>query len=561
MPRQLWNQGRVVGLSAYEIYVRQHMADKNKGEPATEVEWLAASIGSGSSMLFKYGPDNTEGLHVVDIPMPENSRLCAASTVIGSLFHGHGHYETDSVWADRIDDYGILVANDAMNHPTGDVLDSQGVPSKIAEDGEDWNRVMEKQLREYVRIVDGNIIQPGRWVDTALDEPAADLQMNTALAPTVRLLVAGPIDEQIEILLTGFTIRSVVSGVSGISGSILNPNHTEDGSFLGPGIFPWSTKIVFSVSTSTLNAFFLDKYRRKIPNTDPNSVIVDDNAIIDMRKTDPQTYYQDNHADAAEPINVDEFHTMGEGASVLTVFQRSELYPPALFGTYVTEEGADALYPLDVVAPGTLKMFSSKHYGDIVDYESTFPASFAMFKDDAAIIAITNRYNTLVPIAKVENIDLDYVEENYGSQSGAGAPEPCQTAEAMVITTGDKKGIALAVGNGAKQWSWGVDAGNFITVGNTSADVGNLTKVRPSSSNITWAGLVQALRNNMSIDVLGNDLKMIKAGMARGGNYIQYGNGLRLYISPTEPTDKDVPVGSIGIGWFDEDDVSSGGSD
>ena len=32
-------------------------------------------------------------------------------------------------------------------------------------------------------------------------------------------------------------------------------------------------------------------------------------------------------------------------------------------------------------------------------------------------------------------------------------------------------------------------------------------------------------------------------------NYITFGNGLRLYISADEPTDSDIPVGSIGIGW------------
>lgn len=32
-------------------------------------------------------------------------------------------------------------------------------------------------------------------------------------------------------------------------------------------------------------------------------------------------------------------------------------------------------------------------------------------------------------------------------------------------------------------------------------------------------------------------------------NYIEFKNGLRLYISSTEPTDTDIPDGSIGVGW------------
>lgn len=34
-------------------------------------------------------------------------------------------------------------------------------------------------------------------------------------------------------------------------------------------------------------------------------------------------------------------------------------------------------------------------------------------------------------------------------------------------------------------------------------------------------------------------------------NYIELKNGLRLYISSTEPTDADIPDGSIGVGWSD----------
>lgn len=32
-------------------------------------------------------------------------------------------------------------------------------------------------------------------------------------------------------------------------------------------------------------------------------------------------------------------------------------------------------------------------------------------------------------------------------------------------------------------------------------------------------------------------------------NYIEMENGLRFYVSGTEPTDDDIPVGSIGVGW------------
>jgi hypothetical protein len=32
-------------------------------------------------------------------------------------------------------------------------------------------------------------------------------------------------------------------------------------------------------------------------------------------------------------------------------------------------------------------------------------------------------------------------------------------------------------------------------------------------------------------------------------DHIQFSNGLRFYVSATEPTDTDIPEGSIGVGW------------
>ena len=53
MPKEIWNEGRVTGLSAYEIYVKQHLVEDPANPPATEREWLSASIAMGSSMLLK----------------------------------------------------------------------------------------------------------------------------------------------------------------------------------------------------------------------------------------------------------------------------------------------------------------------------------------------------------------------------------------------------------------------------------------------------------------------------------------------------------------------------
>ena len=44
MPQEIWQEGRVVGLSAYEIYVKQHLSEYPDIPPATERQWLASNI-------------------------------------------------------------------------------------------------------------------------------------------------------------------------------------------------------------------------------------------------------------------------------------------------------------------------------------------------------------------------------------------------------------------------------------------------------------------------------------------------------------------------------------
>ena len=118
----------------------------------------------------------------------------------------------------------------------------------------------------------------------------------------------------------------------------------------------------------------------------------------------------------------------------------------------------------------------------------------------------------------------------------------------MKTTTGSIEHKALSLENiNGSDYTVSTDNRSNKTIGNTSFDVGSQTKYTPSSSNINWSYLLDALANNRSIDILGDNLKAVKAGLPR--NYVQFPNGLRLYISNTEPTDNDVPVGSIGIGW------------
>ena len=53
MPRQIWNEGRVVGYSAYEVYVKHALSVDPDHEPATEKEWLASMMA-----MFIYASSN-----------------------------------------------------------------------------------------------------------------------------------------------------------------------------------------------------------------------------------------------------------------------------------------------------------------------------------------------------------------------------------------------------------------------------------------------------------------------------------------------------------------------
>ena len=124
----------------------------------------------------------------------------------------------------------------------------------------------------------------------------------------------------------------------------------------------------------------------------------------------------------------------------------------------------------------------------------------------------------------------------------------------MVQTqTGKDKALSLSLSDNltGTQKTISADGSKTVSVGNTSANVGSQAKISPDTSNINFGMLLEALANDKSIDILGQNMKILKAGLPN--NYIQFPNGLRLYISPTQPPTSGVPVGSIGIGWGIDD--------
>ena len=400
MPSTIYNEGRVVGFSAYEIYVRHALCEDPTTTPASELEWLSSSIATGSSMLLKISAETAQevsGHHIINIPLPADSNLAAANTIIGSLFIGEAEVDSDG-WATKVTSYGPLIENNATNPTAGDHSADTTIPpttytSLLSDEYQDM-------LLNYVKVVDGIVVQPGHWSanDQADQPPHKDFSPDLSKRPFVKIYVSDTITDDFYLLLTGFTLRTVLAGISGLNGSTdTDTNFHNNGGFLGPAVFPWANKIVFSVPPAYVNYFIDKRYERAIQNrqssTSPES-FQDSQAVkaipvIDLESTDPATYYtdaaddefksyqmlsvrpgdwstnytkyfkrigstyqpvtgtsapdasgewpQDKYFKVITPsikLDVTDANT-ASGNRVLTIYQRSDLLPPALYATKV----------------------------------------------------------------------------------------------------------------------------------------------------------------------------------------------------------------------------------
>lgn len=542
MARELYNMGRVTGFSAYEIYVKQHASEDPVNPPASEREWLASSLAMGASMLLKIPANTAHGdtdNWVLDIQFPSDTILCAANTIIASFFRGEGVYNGN--WATRVSSYGDLISNTSGSSPNGNLNHGSTIPQGTVDD---WNETEKDTLADYMKIVDGIIIHPGTWLNSSKTPPQKDFAPNMGDYPRIRLHIRGPINNDLQILLTGFTIRTVVKGMTGLDGST-NTTAPQNGDFLGPGQFPWAAKVIFSVPSSYISFFAAGAYKRKLPST-AASKTVKDTAVIDMQTSKPETYYESQHQAARVQVNVDDYTTLGDGTAVLTVYQKSSKFPPAIWGTFVDFKGTNYLNPLDIVAPGSVKMFEDATEEELKEYENLFDGTFSINKNtEDGTIEIIGPDGTLVPAAEVSVQDANYTSPTSDATK----------AKVLVTKTGKLTGLSLSMSSGTSgtQYTIGSDGASNATIGNTSYDKGSQTKLAPSSSNINWAMLLEALANNKAIDVLGDNMKALKSGLNQTFPYIQFKNGLRLYISATEPTpSSSIPVGSIGIGWTED---------
>lgn len=542
MPRQIWNEGRVQGYSAYEIYLKQALSDNPDLQPATEREWLASSIAFGSSMVVKI-PKTSEDTGYLDIPLPENSKLCAANVIFANLFLGECEYDANSHFAKRVINYGFCISNTLNFHP-----DKNGTEIPTTDDDISLDSVL-LHSEAYNKIIDGVVIQPGRWEETGDDDGQyMDLSPDMSKSPFIRIFYSGKIESTIQIMLTGFTIRSVISGVCGIDGSY-NATSPQDGTFLGPAQFPWAAKIIFSQSTATSISLNMSNYIRKIQGEKAVSKLRG-KSLVDMETCDPSIFYSSKQPDAKIDFDSCNLDSPDGKGNILTIHSKSEKYSPAIYATRYDPDKEKSLSPFNVVGKGAVQMFDdSTSDADMKGYEKTYPGTFALRRKDDGSVETLNENNDVIPVARIDHKELSYTNLVTDDKKAKG----------VVTSVGNKKSLSVSLSGDDtdSQLTIGDDGTSNVSIGSTSFNKGAMNKLSPSSSNITPAYILEAIENNKSIDILGDRMKALKAGLAKetpAGNvgYIQLPNGLRLYISATKPTATDVPIGSIGIGWTEE---------
>ena len=578
--KKIWNEGRVVGYSAYEVYVKQAMANDLDSVPASEREWLASSLAMGSSMIVKINKFTDtvrdDKYTFIEIPMPNNTRLAGANTLLASFFDGK--CEFNGQFATKVTEFSPLAQNDENASPTQNFNSSS--PSSSFPHKEHLNYTDEQldMLKGYMQIVDGVYIHSGTFKNNTNKPPEKDFAVNLKDTGRLRFTVKGMLKTDVHVLITGFTIRAVLNGVSGTDTSV-NTESPQDGDFLGPAVFPWASKLVFSVPSSFISYFQTGLYQRKI-ETDLQSEVVTHTPIIDMKSksgaagnTTPklnapvaENYYKtaitetDNFLFKGTGLEgkkktrildtVDVANSLGDGTAVLTVYQKKAIYPPALYSTFVSTKGENYLHPVDIVAPGSVKVFNNATQQALVEYETEFPGTTSINRKSDGTLQVLNENNRIVSIADIryENITNNPNEFQTPHKTYSGSEIP----KVIRITSGVKSTYALSLATNKDITT----TPELKSISSIPDNVLHLNKTN-SEDNISWSSLIAALNDNLAIDLLGDRLKSAKYTLTRQksveeGPYLSFGpqgHELRLYISDVQPDPADIPVGSIGIGW------------
>jgi len=604
MAQEIYNEGRVVGLSAFEIFLKDALSrGVNPNDVPNEQQWLASMIGMGNSMILQIPGNTTAGVH--DFELPSDCKLSSAGVIVASPFLGECDFSDSSSWAKKVNSYGPLILNNDSYSPEGAT-----VPY-----GSTYSANIKNIVSEFIKITDGIVYtKNANWIPTASEVPKKDIDPNlNESTAVVRLYINSDITTAVNVLLTGFTNKRILQAISGyavkennvaVGGSTdILRNDWQNGGMLGPEIFPWASKIVFSVPSYAYN--LLNSLIRTIPSDDVidneaydestqtlfdytlkdfDNAEISSNSFLDFNSIKLTDYYT-IHVNDFEKIptlteNVgDVVLGLGDVNNTITAWypgmsaeeinateDGSNFFPPAIYGAQVSETGEQTLVPLDVAAPGTVKGFNNTTQA--YNYRQLLPDNYAIYYDSTtnmfSFVTNSSDPRTWAGLSRLTFLSGDYPKANltvgneeariitlsdsegtdYGTTGSEGTttvgPSDNLTWDVMLKSLKDDKQIDVL---GTKLHN----IGNELQTTNTIGITNSITEAGANKITVTGnnpVSMTSGVSNSTNVLTLGNGTS-IKSGT----NFIEFANGLRLYISSTEPETTNVPTGSIGIGW------------
>lgn len=528
MPKDIYNEGRVVGMSAYELYLRHQMSEYPELKPVTEREWLASTIGAGCSLILRIPKDTPAG--IFERQLPDNSTLCAATNITASVFDGQVILDASTYWATSVVSYGPLIANTSASHPVTPGDSASTVPV-----GTEWTQSQRSHLKEYMKVIDGLVYQPGTWSkNTSSDSPYMDFSPDLHSRGTVRLKISKKLDQDVYVMITGWVYRPIIAGCTKLEAGALNAIHPWNGDFLGAERFPWSVKITFTVPTEVMHILNDKAYIRElVKGTESKAVTAkpiidfDSIAVQQFYNSGDSTTYPTSVSNSKISMNVTELNVTGDGASVVAAYQRTDLksgqitaenYPPILYGARVTQKGDQQMVPIDTGAPGTVKMFDNKDKA--IAYPKVIPNTYAFYHDK------NNKSVYLVEGDTVISLDTKLETENLGT---VDAPK-----YTSIVKSGNKEIRAISL----------FDPNHNML--NTSGSAGQINAYEENDAsatnrNLTWNDLLTALGANKVIDLIGSQLHRFRKNLPD----VTSGDGGVLKITGTRESSI---AGSLDVG-------------
>jgi len=562
MAQELYNEGRVVGFSAWEIFARDAIAHGISPEDIPdEHEWLTEMVCKGTSMILRVDANTPKGY--IDYPLPADSKLTAAGVIIGSLFIGECDIACDQPGGDptcnfatKVTSYGPLISNvsGSGKHP-GSAPDN--IPAILRDGYPDYSDYID-EITEFVKINDGIVYtKTAQWIPTSDGTPYDDINPDFPNSRcVVRLYISETINTSIYILLTGFEHKAfldVISGWATSSGGVavggstdITANNWQNGGMIGPETIPWASKIIFTVpssaySLSTNITRTLPKGASSFGDGDPitiDSKVHINNYIeykpnvspfIDFDSINLLDYYINVKHFSADPTITEQVTAINLGfvgsynaliawypgmsssqvATAVNDDDVSNFFPPALYAAKVASSGDQMLVPVDTAAPGTVKCFNTKE--EAINYRTLLPNNFSIY------------HNTT-------NNTYSFVDGNDENNWFSSVKLEYLDAPIAKLTTSTKIAKFVALTN-----SSGVDY-------STSGSSGQIATT--ASRTLSWSDMLTALKDNKTINILGTRLSTFSSELSSANtigitndNTITNLGATRLTVNPSAGAD------------------------